>query len=121
MKHRVNKERGSFSAALELLKAGQRVARAGWDGQGMWLCLVKPQPGDAEWCEVGGGYARVVLDKRRQPGDAGFDVSGFQDLIDGTTSPRLLSWIGLKTADDGFVPWLASHADLLSDDWMVVP
>ena len=32
----------------------------------------------------------------------------------------LLPWIGMKTADDTFVPWLASQSDLLSDDWFVV-
>lgn len=31
-----------------------------------------------------------------------------------------LPWIGMKTADGGFVPWLASQTDLLADDWMEV-
>lgn len=30
-----------------------------------------------------------------------------------------LPWIGMKTADDYFVPWLASQTDMLADDWMV--
>lgn len=28
-----------------------------------------------------------------------------------------LPFIGMKTADDRFVPWLASQTDLLADDW----
>lgn len=32
----------SFSSALELLKAGKRVARAGWNGKGMWVKLQRP-------------------------------------------------------------------------------
>ncbi len=28
-----------------------------------------------------------------------------------------LPWIGMKTARDEFVPWLASQADLLAEDW----
>jgi len=28
-----------------------------------------------------------------------------------------LPWIGMKTADDKFVPWLASQTDLLAEDW----
>lgn len=32
----------------------------------------------------------------------------------------LLPWIGMKTADDGFVPWLASQTDMLCDDWCIV-
>ncbi|WP_460044138.1 DUF2829 domain-containing protein [Pseudomonas sp. S2_H01] len=30
-----------------------------------------------------------------------------------------LPWIGMKTADEHFVPWLASQTDVLSDDWTV--
>ncbi len=33
---------------------------------------------------------------------------------------RLRPWIGMKTADDGFVPWVASQSDILADDWVVV-
>lgn len=28
-----------------------------------------------------------------------------------------LPWIGMKTAGDEFVPWLASQTDVLSEDW----
>ena len=31
-----------------------------------------------------------------------------------------LPWIGMKTADDKFVPWLASQTDMLANDWTVV-
>lgn len=31
-----------FSAALHFLKDGERVARAGWNGKGMWIELQKP-------------------------------------------------------------------------------
>jgi len=29
-------------------------------------------------------------------------------------------FIGMKTADDKFVPWLASQTDVLAEDWMVL-
>ena len=32
----------------------------------------------------------------------------------------LLPWIGMKTADNKFVPWLASQTDVLAEDWIVV-
>lgn len=32
----------------------------------------------------------------------------------------LFPWIGMKTADNGFVPWLASQTDMLADDWQIV-
>lgn len=31
-----------------------------------------------------------------------------------------LPWIGMKTADNKFVPWLASQTDILAEDWMFV-
>lgn len=33
---------------------------------------------------------------------------------------KLFPWIGMKTADDGFVPWLASQTDILATDWEVL-
>lgn len=33
---------------------------------------------------------------------------------------KLLPWIGMKTADGAFVPWLASQTDMLAEDWMVL-
>ena len=36
------------------------------------------------------------------------------------TGLRLLPWVGMKTADDGFVPWLCSQTDLLAEDWVEV-
>lgn len=32
----------NFGQALEHLKAGGKVARAGWNGKGMWLALQRP-------------------------------------------------------------------------------
>ena len=32
----------------------------------------------------------------------------------------LLPWIGMKTADNKFVPWLASQTDVLAEDWQIV-
>lgn len=36
------------------------------------------------------------------------------ELLDG------LPWIGIKTVDDKFVPWLASQTDVLAEDWGIV-
>lgn len=32
----------NFGGALQALKDGERVARAGWNGKGMWLKLQRP-------------------------------------------------------------------------------
>ena len=34
----------SFGLAVEALKSGKRVTRAGWNGKGLWLELVQPSP-----------------------------------------------------------------------------
>ena len=81
----------SFGDALDALKAGKRIARAGWNGKGMWLCL----------CEF-------------QQDTISFPEFGIND------PHKKLPWIGMKTADNGFVPWLASQTDMLADDWTVV-
>ena len=36
----------NFGQALELLKQGKKVARAGWNGKGMWLVLVTSWSGN---------------------------------------------------------------------------
>lgn len=77
-----------FSQALDELKKGNRVARQGWNGKGMWLKLV---PAD-EWRT----YVRT-------------DVSQVVER---------LPWIGMKTADNKFVPWLCSQTDMLAEDWV---
>lgn len=33
---------------------------------------------------------------------------------------ELAPWIGMKTADNKFVPWLASQTDMLAEDWVIV-
>ena len=82
----------NFGEALQILKAGRRVCRSGWNGKGMWLGHV---PGD-QW----GLGSEAPFDYG--PGD-------------------LLPWIGMKTADGKFVPWLASQTDILAEDWQEVP
>ena len=77
----------SFGLAIEALKLGRRVARAGWNGKGMWLVLI-PR---CHW-----------------------ETTRGLEHLDG------LPWIGMKTADDKFVPWLASQTDMLVDDWQLI-
>lgn len=35
------------------------------------------------------------------------------EMLDG------LPWVGMKTVDDKFVPWLPSQTDLFAEDWMI--
>lgn len=88
----VNVQNMTFSTALVFLKQGARIARTGWNGRNMWLRYV-PAP---DW----------ALDTARFPEELGI---------------AKLPWIGMKTADCKFVPWLASQTDILAEDWWVLP
>ena len=80
----------TFGQAIEAMKAGKKVARAGWNGKGMWLGLVQDT-----WA-------------------INFDVDG--DIQKYENHP----YIVMKTVENKIVPWLASQTDMLSEDWMVV-
>lgn len=83
-----------FGEAVDLLKRGYRVARQGWNGKGMYLTYFSPVAHGVETLKV-------------------------YDCEAGAEKP-LLPFILMKTADNMYVPWLASQSDVLSDDWGIV-
>ena len=85
----------SFGLAVEAMKKGHKVARAGWNGKGMFLFLV---PGSTF------KVSRAPL--------LGIYPEG--------TEINYHAHIDMKTADDKVVPWLASQTDVLADDWYIV-
>lgn len=84
-------EISDFGWALEQLRAGKKVQRAGWNGRGQWLILIRAE----DWSASVGPNMSTVPRAHRLP------------------------WIAMKTADDGLVPWLASQTDVLAHDWSV--
>ena len=93
----------NFGLALEALKKGLCVARAGWNGRGMWLVLVP-------------GRQAVPL----QPG------TPYANALPGSTQCEILPHIDMWTVNASgrraMLPgWVASQTDMLADDWMIVP
>ena len=84
-----------FSKALTFIKAGERVARSGWNGKGMFIFLV---PGS--------------VFKVNRPPLLGIYPEG--------TEINYHGHIDMKTVDGTVVPWLASQDDMLVEDWFVV-
>ena len=84
----------NFGDAIAALKAGKRVARAGWNGKGMFLFLV---PGS--------------VFKVNRPPLLGIYPEG--------TEIRYHAHIDMKTASGEVVPWLASQTDMLAEDWSI--
>lgn len=85
----------SFGLAVEAVKQGKKVARAGWNGKGMFLFLV---PGS-------------TFKVNRAP---------LLGIYPEGTEINYHAHIDMKTADGTIVPWLASQTDVLVDDWSIV-
>jgi len=85
----------TFGFALEALKVGHKVARVGWNGAGMFLLLVK------------GSRFQVS-----RPPLLGIYPEG--------TTINYMSHIDIRTSGGQIVPWVASQADLLENDWFLV-
>lgn len=98
----------TFGLALEALKKGSKVARAGWNGKGMWLSLSGPLGGqsiaaEAFWSKNNWEFAKSQPDAHA----------------------TVLPCITMKTTNAHgrvaiLMGWLASQTDMLSEDWMVV-
>jgi len=87
----------NFGGALEALRDGEKLARDGWNGNGMWVVL---SPGfRIPRTQI---YARHIAD----------EVGGGE----GTFREYLM----MRTANGEFVPWVASQTDLLAGDWRIV-
>lgn len=85
----------TFGLAIEAMKNGDKVARSGWNGKGMFLFLV---PGSTF--------------KVNRPPLLGIYEEG--------TEINYHAHIDMKTATGEVVPWLASQTDMLAEDWEIV-
>lgn len=86
-----------IGAAVEALWDGRRVRRAGWNGKGMWLALMK---------------ATVVPDGQVNTRTRAHIPEG-ELCVD--------AYVAMFTAQGTWQPgWVCSQADLLADDWETV-
>jgi len=86
----------NFGHALEILKAGGRVSRSGWNGKNMFIFLVQ-------------GSTFTV---NREP---------LISILGEGTEVNYHGHVDMRTADGTIVPWLCSQTDMLANDWGVVP
>lgn len=82
-------------AVNEMRFHGGKVARAGWNGKGMFLVYQKGYPDG------------IPINKNTA------DATG---IPQGTVC-KFLPYIMMRTAQGDFVPWLCSQTDLLATDW----
>jgi hypothetical protein len=86
-----------FGQALNNLKCGERVARSGWNGKGMFL------------------YHVPAASYPAQRNERGTMIGVFPDDM-----VPYRAYIAMKTAQNDVVPWVASQSDILADDWFVL-
>ena len=85
----------TFGLALEALKLGQRVARAGWNGAGQFVYLV---PAASYPAQTGAAKAHF----------------GAGALV------PYRAYLALKTAQGDIATWAPSCSDALAEDWQIV-
>ena len=95
----------SFGHAIEAAKAGNRIARAGWNGKGMFVALMPAlylPPFNTQ-------------DTNRKVNDRTAKWIGEDKPLD------CQPYFAMYTADGKWVPgWLASQTDMLANDWLIV-
>ena len=87
-----------FGHAIAMLKIGRKVARAGWNGKGMYLAMQK-------------GYPDGIPINRNTA-----EATGLPEA----TVCRFDPYVILRTAQGSFIPWNCSQADMLVEDWEVL-
>lgn len=100
--YEMEKRTMNFGEAIEALKSGKKVARAGWNGKGMFIYLVGGSI--VPFCNLRGNAAKFV----------NADVTNTDDAC-------INAHIDMKAADGTIVVgWLASQTDMLAEDWEVL-
>lgn len=83
----------TFGFAIELLKQGHKLARKGWNGQGMFVY----------WVSAGSYPPKMPV---------------ADDYFEGKNVPYR-DYIAMKTVNEEVVPWVASQTDMLAEDWRI--
>lgn len=93
----------TFGMAIEAMKKGRKVARKGWNGKGMWICV--PLCNGPKEISAKGIWGKPNAEYAEQNG--------------GTV--KVVPYVTMKASDGTIVMgWLASQTDMLSEDWVIV-
>lgn len=91
----------TFGMALELLKKGEKVARLGWNGKGMFLTITEGSVVSTE--NMRNDAVRTYYEEKQE------------------NNVKICPHIDMKAADGTMViGWLASQTDMLAEDWVIV-
>lgn len=95
----------TFGLAIEALKLGKKVARAGWNGKGMYVVLQEGSLIDPAL--VRGGAAKCVA-----------DAMDDRDLA--VLRIKINPHMSIKNVDDSISTWVPSVNDCLAEDWIIL-
>lgn len=98
----------TFGQAIEFIKLGQLVTRAGWNGRGMFI-FQRP----ADTLEVD-----FIIEKVKSLPQS---LKDYYNRDNHSNHPVVFtSYLCMKAADGTIVNgWLASQTDMLADDWQI--
>lgn len=104
-KQQIKDNEMNFGDAIKALKTGNAVARTGWNGKDMFVFMLKDNT------KLAHGIGDTVKDTCAE--------KGF-DYVNSVFDSQLVDSLWMKTADNKLIPWLASQADILAEDWKLV-
>ena len=90
-----------FGKAIELLKAGKKVTRRGWNGKWMFLWLKPGTEIKSEWCKD-----PVLKELAEQNGGTILGIPTICMFTHDSTGRKAI-----------LTGWLASQSDMLLEDW----
>lgn len=91
----------TFGEAIEAMKTGRKVARAGWSGKGMWVIYNPGSKGETHAMFDGSVYKQHGVDE--------CEILPHFDMYTVNASGRRAMLPG----------WLASQSDMDADDWEI--
>jgi hypothetical protein len=99
----------SFGLAIEAAKLGRKIARAGWNGKGMWVVYMSGMSLPPYSTQ---GTERKVNDRTAK-------LIGEDTPLE--TLPYFAMWTINSDGRRAWLPgWLASQSDMLAVDWRIV-
>jgi hypothetical protein len=95
----------NFGEVIKGVNTGKKAQRKGWNGKGMYIFDFY--------------HSTLKLKEDSDFEEERYDVSELQGIIEVGTDEtfKLENFVLLKTAGNTCIPWNASQADMLADDW----
>ena len=93
-----------FGEAIEALKEGKKVARSGWNGNGLFVFKQVPSPIDAAIVPKMTSLPQSVKDEFVKRGQG----------------PNYCNQMAIVKPDGSVDSWVASSADTFAEDWEIV-